>query len=168
MFALLVAAMAAAVPADAYLGRWNLLVTDAADSFRSGGLRVEKRGDGLAAELVWRSGSARHVKSAGVKDGVLQLVREERPGQLDAFTARLDGGELRGEVRYADGKTHRFLGRRAPELPAPATPRWGAPVTLFDGQSLSGWSLRDPGPAWAGRSSTVSWPWSSPRATRTS
>jgi hypothetical protein len=46
-------------------------------------------------------------------------------------------------VRYADGKIHHFEGKRAPELAAPASPKWGTPVTVFDGKSLAGWSLRD-------------------------
>jgi Domain of Unknown Function (DUF1080) len=47
-------------------------------------------------------------------------------------------------VRYADGKVNHFEGKRAPELKAEAAPRWGSPVTLFDGETLQGWKLRDP------------------------
>ena len=30
------------------------------------------------------------------------------------------------------------------ELAAAAAPKWGAPVSVFDGKTLMGWTLRDP------------------------
>jgi hypothetical protein len=130
--------------ADAFLGRWNVRITDAEGTFTSGGFEVERKGEGLAGTIVWRSGSAGPAKSVEVKNGVLRLVRQREPGKLDTFEARGDGATLEGQVRYADGKVHHFEGRRAPELSARASPKWGAPVALFDGKTLSGWTLRDP------------------------
>ena len=49
-----------------------------------------------------------------------------------------------GQVKYADGKVHHFEGKRAPELATAGAPKWGAPVTVFDGKTLTGWTLRDP------------------------
>jgi len=130
--------------ADAYLGRWNVRITDATDTFVSGGFDVEKKGGGLAATVVWRWGSVLPAKTVELQDGALRIVREEHPGKIDTFDARLDGATLRGEVRYPDGKVQHFEGRRAPELKTPASPKWGTPVALFDGRTLGGWSLRDP------------------------
>jgi hypothetical protein len=148
---ILAAAVAAqATPAKAttaadYVGRWNVKITDAPDTFVSGGFEIEKKGAGLAGGLVWRSGSYLPAKSVEVKDGALRIVRdEEGKGKLDTFEARLDGEVLKGQVTYPDGKVAHFEGRRAPLLMEKKAPVWGEPVPLFDGQSLGGWHLRDP------------------------
>lgn len=139
------AVLAAQTPAPAaFAGAWNLEITDSGDSFASGGLRVDVTNAVVAAGLVWRWGSFAPVKSAEVKDGVLRLVREEKPGQAEVFEARLEGGQLKGRASYPDGKVHHFVGRRAPALAARKVPAWADPIRLFDGVSLAGWRLRDP------------------------
>jgi hypothetical protein len=143
--AMAVPATLAATTADDYVGRWNVKITDATDTFASGGFRIEKKDGGLAGGLVWRSGSYLPAKSVEVKDGVLRIVRdEERKGKLDTFEARLEGEVLKGKVTYPDGKVHHFEGRRAPALESKGAPVWGRPVPLFDGKTLAGWRLRDP------------------------
>ena len=146
--ALALAVSSAAAPAATahdYVGRWNLKITDAGDTFTGGGLRIDESAGGLTGGVVWRWGSYGPLDSVEVADGVLRFARKgEKPGQRDVFEARLDDGVLKGHVRYPDGKVHHFEGRRAPELPAPAEPMWGDPVTLFDGKTLHGWRLRDP------------------------
>ena len=66
------AAQAQARPAtaDDYVGRWNVTLTDATDTFVSGGIRIDKTDAGLAGGLVWRSGSYAPVNSVEVVDGV--------------------------------------------------------------------------------------------------
>ena len=142
------AALTADAPAhvpsvDDYAGRWNLRITDADNTFTGGGFKLDKKDGGLEASVVWRWGSVVPAK-ATVEGGVLRLVREEEKGKPETFTVRLEGDALRGDVRYADGKTNRFEGKRAPDLAAPAAPKWGRPVSLFDGKTLDGWRLRDP------------------------
>jgi hypothetical protein len=144
----LAAALAAQAPAKAataedYVGRWNVKITDAADTFVSGGFQVEKKDGALSAGLVWRWGSFAPVKSVEVREGALRMVREEEKGKLDVFEARLSGETLKGQVTYPDGKLHHFEGKRAPQLVSKKAPAWGAPVTLFNGKSLDGWRLRD-------------------------
>ena len=128
---------------DAFVGRWNVRITDASDTFVSGGFQITSRDGALTASLVWRWGSYLPAKSVEVKDGLLQVVREERPGQLDRFEARLEGDVLKGKVTYPDGQLHHFEGRKAPLLLDKKAPVWGEPVTLFDGKTLNGWKLRD-------------------------
>jgi len=136
-------APAAAPNPDAFVGSWNVRITDASDTFVSGGFQITSKDGALAAGLVWRWGSYLPAKSVAVKDGVLQIVREEKPGQLDVFEARLEGEKLKGQVTYPDGKLHHFEGRKAPLLLDKRAPVWGEPVTLFDGKTLGGWKLRD-------------------------
>jgi hypothetical protein len=129
--------------ADAYAGRWNLRITDASDTFVGGGFQITNKDGVLAAGLVWRWGSYLPAKSVAVTGGVLHMVREENPGKLDVFEARLEGERLVGQVTYPDGKVHHFEGKKAPLLLDKKAPVWGDSVMLFDGKTLNGWKLRD-------------------------
>jgi hypothetical protein len=135
---------AKATTADDYVGRWNVKITDAEDTFVSGGFQIAKTAGALSGGVVWRWGSYLPAKSVEVKDGALVILREEEPGKRDTFEARLEGDALKGKVTYPDGKVHHFEGKRAPLLRTEKAPVWGAPVTLFDGKTLNGWRLRDP------------------------
>jgi hypothetical protein len=128
---------------DGYVGRWNVKITDAGDTFASGGFQIARKDGVLSAGVVWRWGSYLVAKSVEVKDGSLVIVREENPGKIDTFEARLDGETLKGTVTYPDGTTRHFEGKRAPLLLSKKAPVWDAPVTLFDGKTLNGWKLRD-------------------------
>jgi len=141
--ALAVQAPAVAFAASPYAGNWNVRITDATDTFVSGGFQITDNGGALAAGLVWRWGSYLPAKSVEVKDGVLHITREEKPGKIDSFEARLEGEALKGQVSYPDGKVHHFEGKKAPLLLDKKAPVWGDPVTLFDGKTLTGWKLRD-------------------------
>jgi hypothetical protein len=146
---ILAAALAAPAPAQAqaaddYLGRWNVKITDAEDTFVSAGFQIDRKDGALSAGLVWRSGSFAPVKSVELKDGVLRLVRVDEKDRQDVFEGRLESGLLKGTATLSDGKVRHFEGRRAPLLMNKKAPVWGAPVTLFDGKSLAGWKLRDP------------------------
>jgi hypothetical protein len=145
----LAGALAAQAPsttpaAKDYVGSWNVRITDAPDTFVSGGFQITPKGEALAAGVVWRWGSYLPAKSVELKDGTLVIVREETKGKIDTFEARLDGQMLKGQVAYPDGKVAHFEGRRAPLLLSKKAPVWGEPVTLFDGKTLTGWKLRDP------------------------
>ena len=132
------------VTADDYVGRWNVIITDAADTFVSGGIRIDKTGAGLSGGLVWRSGSYAPVNSVEVVDGVLRIARGAVAGKQDLFEARLEGGTLKGQVTYPDGKVHHFEGRKAPVLPSFKTSAAWRTVKPFDGKTLNGWRQRDP------------------------
>ncbi len=146
---ILAGALAAQEPAkmpagDGFVGKWNVKITDATDTFASGGFQIAKKDGGLSAGVVWRWGSYVPAKSVEVKDGTLVIVREEEKGKPETFEARLEGDVLQGKVTYFDGKVQHFEGKRAPLLLSKKAPAWGAPVTLFDGKALAGWKLRDP------------------------
>jgi len=146
---ILAGALAAQAPAktptaDDYAGRWNVKITDAEDTFAGGGFDITSKDGVLSGGVVWRWGSYLPAKSVRVADGTLVVVREEKPGKIDTFEARLEGEALKGKVTYPDGKVHHFEGKKAPLLLSKKAPVWGAPVTLFDGKTLAGWKLRDP------------------------
>jgi hypothetical protein len=141
--ALAAQAPAKAPTADDYVGSWNVKITDAEDTFVSGGFQITKKDGALSAGVVWRWGSYLPAKSVELKDGTLVILREETKGKIDTFETRLEGASLEGKVTYPDGKVHHFEGRKAPLLLTKQAPVWGAPVTLFDGKALKGWRLRD-------------------------
>jgi hypothetical protein len=139
-------AFSAQAPAtgDSYVGRWNVIITDATDTFVSGGIQIDKTPTGLAGGLVWRSGSFAPVQSVEVVDGALKIVRSAGENKLDVFEARLDGGVLKGKVTYASGRTNQFEGRKAPPLPSFKTSAGWKTTKLFDGKTLDGWHQRNP------------------------
>ena len=137
-------APAKAVTADSYVGRWNVIITDATDTFVSGGIQIDKTATGLSGGLVWRSGSFTPVKSVEVVDGALKIVRSAGENKLDVFEARLEGGVLKGKVTYANGRMNQFEGRQAPPLPSFKTSAPWKSTKLFDGATLNGWHPRDP------------------------
>jgi hypothetical protein len=146
---ILAGALAAQEPAkmpagDGYVGSWNVKITDATDTFASGGFQIARKDGAFSAGVVWRWGSYLPAKSVELQDGTLVVVREETKGKIDTFEARLEGETLKGKVTYPDGKVHHFEGKRAPLLLSRKAPVWGEPVTLFDGKTLNGWTLRDP------------------------
>lgn len=144
--ALFAAALPAAAdsPASGFVGRWNVTITDATDTFAGGGFQIEEKDGALSAGVVWRWGSYLPAKSVALRDGTLVIVREEAKGKLDTFEVRLEGDGVAGRVTYPDGKVHHFEGRKAPLLLSRKAPVWGEPVALFDGRTLDGWRLRDP------------------------
>jgi hypothetical protein len=146
LLAMTIAAPAQARPVTAadYVGRWNVIITDATDTFVSGGIRVDKTDAGLSGGLVWRSGSYAPVHKVEVVDGILRITRGAVAGKQDTFEARLEGGVLKGKVTYPDGKVHNFEGRKAPALPSFKTSGAWRTVKVFDGKTLDGWRLRDP------------------------
>ncbi len=145
-----VVAQAPAVPAapapavNPYVGRWNVRIMDATDTFASGGFEIDEKNGRLQGGVVWRWGSFAPAKSVEVRDGALRIVREDEPGKADVFEARREGERLVGSVRYADGRIQHFEAKPAPKLLTNKVTVWGEPITLFDGKTLSGWRLRDP------------------------
>src|SRR5260370_34214034 len=76
--------------ADDYLGRWNVRITDAEDTFVGGWFKGEKQDAGLAGSVGLRWGSAGAAKTTEGAGGTLRLVREEQPGKADGFEAPLE------------------------------------------------------------------------------
>lgn len=130
------------VPAgiEPFLGHWSTLITDGEGTFLSGQVDLVQEHGAVYAGIVWRWGSYTPVRRVEVEDDILQLTW----GPGNVLRARVVEGVLTGKVRYPDGRSHRFEGRPTPEVEAPAEPAWGEPIALFDGESLDGWSLRDP------------------------
>ncbi|MFI5092823.1 MAG: DUF1080 domain-containing protein [Candidatus Acidiferrales bacterium] len=136
----------------AFLGRWDLTLK-APDRDYPSWLELSEENGQLKAEMVGRWGNARPLPSAELSHGHVKFVspKEEESSKADmVFNGTLTGKILSGTVNGPDGKTWHWTGRRAPALRRTGTPKWGAPIHLFNGKDLTGWHESTPGasPGW--------------------
>lgn len=96
----------------------------------------------LVGQYVGSSGSARPIAKVLWENGTMRFSLppqwEREPNDL-TFEGRVSGDSLIGTMTRADGGTQSWSARRAPTLRRPAAPKWGAPITLFNGKDLTGW-----------------------------
>jgi hypothetical protein len=136
-------------PAAPFLGRWDVtLQTPGGD--RASWLDIERDGEGVKVRMVGRWGHARWLPSAGVEGGRLRFVSPKADEGSDrdlAFEGDRSGDALVGRATGPGGAVWTWRALRAPALERKGPPRWGAPVQLFDGHDLKGWTLVDPAKA---------------------
>ena len=142
----LVAGLATTVSAQAnapVLGRWDLTVQGTEGPYPSW-VEVSISGNRtLVGRFVAGGGSARPIAKVTYAD---RTMRFAIPPQWDAanadmtFEATLTNDRLTGTIVTSAGERQAFTGTRAPALRRSAPPVWGAPVTLFNGTDLTGWT----------------------------
>jgi len=140
------------VSIQAFLGRWDLTLK-APDREYPSWLELREENGHLKADMVGRWGNARPLPIAELSNGHLKLVspKEEEDSKADlVFEGSLEGKTLSGTLNGPDGKTWQWAGRRAPSLKRAASPKWAAPIPLFNGKDVTGWHEDKPGasPAW--------------------
>src|SRR5689334_17443909 len=130
-----------------YVGRWDLTL-QAPDRNYASWLELTERKGSLQARMVGRWGHARMLPSVKFLDGHIRFVSpKEEEGRTDGdmvFEGRIRGYQLYGTTTGPDGTAWIWRGERAPPLKRKAPPKWGAPVTLFNGKNLNGWHATDP------------------------
>ena len=136
----------------AFLGRWDLTLKAPNREYPSW-LELREENGQLKAEMVGRWGNARPLPSAELSNGHLKFVspKAEEDSKSDlVFEGALRGKILSGTLNGPDGKTWQWTGRRAPSLKRATSPKWAAPIPLFNGKDLTGWHEDKPGtsPAW--------------------
>ncbi|MCI0487602.1 MAG: DUF1080 domain-containing protein [Blastocatellia bacterium] len=132
---------------DKVIGRWDITVQAADGASYPSWLEVTRDGDKLAGRFVGRTGSQRPVQNVEFADGQLSFnlpIQYERRASALVFKARLMGDKLEGTTTDPAGKELKWTARRAPSLARRAAPRWGKPVSLFNGSDLKGWKMRNP------------------------
>jgi hypothetical protein len=135
----LIAAGAAGVQEDRVTGRWDLTVRGGAEGY-PGWLEVSKTGAGLSGRYVGRWGAVQAVKSISFDGARLEFVIDrggDWPHDL-IFKGRLSADRLSGTTLW-DGEEQSWTATRAPSLRRAAEPKWGKPISLFNGADLSGW-----------------------------
>jgi 3-keto-disaccharide hydrolase len=126
-----------------YLGRWDLTLKTPVREAPSWLELTEESGQ-LKARFVGRWGNARPLPKVEFTAGHLTFVspkEEENLPQDMVFTGKLVGGILEGTITGPKDGNWTWTGRRAPSLKRTATPKWGKPIKLFNGKSLTGWHM---------------------------
>lgn len=131
------------------VGRWDIVVTAGDQSYPSW-LEVEPSGyHTLVGRFVGHFGSSRPVGQVHYADGKFwfTVAPQWEQGDKDLkFEGTVNGDALTGTTTDAMGASASFKAVRAPELPAPANPKWGKPIVLFNGKDLTGWRPHDERP----------------------
>ena len=124
------------------IGRWNMTIVKDGKKLPSW-LEVKKSGHKtLVGRFVYAFGSARpiaHVKIIGPKFKFSIPPQWEEGDSNMEFEGYLMDTQLKGTMKYTDGKTYNWSGSRAPKLIREKAPIWGAPEMLFNGKNLDGW-----------------------------
>jgi hypothetical protein len=127
----------------AFLGRWDLTLK-APDREYPSWLELSEEKGQLKAEMVGRWGNARPLPKVEITNGHLKFVspkeEEERKDDM-VFEGTLSGNRLSGTTPGPDGTVWTWSGARAPSLKRIGTPKWGKPISLFNGKDLSGWTM---------------------------
>ena len=131
---------------QALLGRWDLTLKSA-DHVYPSWLELRQENGKLTAQMVGRWGNARPLPKVEFSDGQLTFVspKEEEDLPVDmVFVGKLNGKILEGSVTGPKDGPWTWSGVRAPTLDRKGTPKWGKPVSLFNGKDLTGWKMTDP------------------------
>ena len=129
-----------------FLGRWDMSIRTPSRELPSWIEISESKGH-VKVVMVGVSDHATELKTADFKDGQIDFVSpkgEEGFSDDTTFKAKLLGGKLVGTASTPSGTSWHWTGRRAPSLKRTGSPKWGKPVTLFDGKDFTGWRFSSP------------------------
>lgn len=127
--------------AQPFLGRWDMTMNTPTGDVPSW-LDLYEQGGSLKAMMTGRWGNARPIAQVSISGGSLSFVdpKEEEGAKSDMiFHATLKNAKLVGSVNGPDGAAWTWVAVRAPSLTRSGTPKWGAPISLFNGKNLDGW-----------------------------
>lgn len=124
------------------VGRWDMTIYIDENQYPSW-LEIQRSGfHALVGEFVGIVGSARPVSKIIFSDGKISFTipPQWEAGDSDlSFNGNLESDSLTGVMVSADGKKYNWSAVHAPSLHRLAEPSWQKPITLFDGNKLTGW-----------------------------
>lgn len=124
-----------------FIGRWNLTLLEV-DGYASAWLEIKSGANkNKNGQLVWIFGGAEPLEDVSITENVLTFSHLFMEKRLH-FTAKYAGDTLSGTATD-HSSTIRWIGVRAPDLRTPTALQQGAPLAIFTGHSLSGWTLRN-------------------------
>jgi hypothetical protein len=129
-------------PDDDIVGRWDMTIQEASGSQYPSWFEATREGGTLKGRYVGRTGSQLPMTMIEFENGHLAFAIQFDP--RTKFEAQLTGKRLEGTVSGRAGQALKWTAVRAPKLDRKSTPRWGKPITLFNGRELTGWKPRDP------------------------
>jgi hypothetical protein len=127
------------------LGRWDLTLTTPDGELPSWIEISEEQGQPKIV-MVGVTDHATPLKKFTFKGADLEFVSPKAEEGFKAdmlFKGKLSGHELVGTVTDPAGTVWQWRGVRAPEFKRKSPPKWGQPVTLFNGKDLTGWTPRN-------------------------
>jgi Domain of Unknown Function (DUF1080) len=145
-------AMASSTPSGSasirpFLGRWDLTIQTPTRELPSWIQITEAQGQPNIL-MTGVTGNASRLPKVDFQRGQIEFLSpkdQEGFSQDMLFKGRLVKGELVGTTTSPDGASWRWIGRRAPALRQQGSPKWGKPISLFDGRDLKGWRFSNHG-----------------------
>jgi hypothetical protein len=119
----------------AILGRWDATVPGE-DPYPLW-FEIQEANGTLKGRLQGRTGHALDLESVEASGTNVTMKAAEITLQ-----GTLEGSRWKGTGESREGGKFDWIAERAPELPARAEIRWGAPIPLFNGKDLTGWVAR--------------------------
>ena len=149
LFALAWLAMAgtsalAQAPAKAILGPWDITITTPAGELPSW-IDVSDNQGAPKVVFVGVTDHATPLKTFSVKGPEIEFVSPKGESGFSpdkTFKGKLTGHRLAGTVTDPEGTVWHWTGVPAPPLKRATAPKWGKPVSLFNGKDLTGWKPR--------------------------
>ena len=142
-FVSIIATSAGAQANAPVIGRWDLTVQGANGPYPSW-VEVSLSGNRtLVGRFVAGGGSARPISKITYVDNTMRFAI---PPQWDAannemtFEGTIANDMITGTIVTSGGEREAFTAKRAPALRRTTPPVWDAPITLFNGRDLSGWT----------------------------
>jgi len=132
---------------DKIIGRWDMTIMEVNGVQYPSWFEATNDNGKLSGRFVGRVGSQRPIKTIEFANGHLTFslpIQYERHKSDLKFEANLVRGRLEGTTFDPNGATLKWTAVRAPKFDHKTTAKWGKPVSLFNGSSLSGWKVRDP------------------------
>jgi len=132
-----------------FLGRWDLSIKSPKGELPSW-IEISEEHAQPKVVMVGVSDHATPLAKVEIKDGQLGFLSpkgEEGFAEDTLFKGKLVGSQLVGTTTSPSGASWPWTGRRAPALKRAGTPKWGNPVSLFNGKDFMGWKFSDPGRA---------------------
>jgi hypothetical protein len=132
-------------PINPFLGRWDLTVKTPTKELPSWIEISEEQGQPKVL-MVGLTDHATPLARVQMKNGEIEFVSpkgEEGFSEDMDFKGKVVGGELVGTTTGTSGVSWPWIGKRAPALKRTGAPRWGKPITLFNGKDFTGWRFSD-------------------------
>ncbi len=136
----------AAAAVKPFVGRWDLSIKTPKGELPSW-IEVSDEHGKLKVVMTGVSEHATPLAKAEIKEGEIEFVSPKEEEGFDndtTFKGKLVGGQLTGTASSSGGVSWTWIGRRAPSLKRAGAPKWGTPVTLFDGKDFTGWRFSEP------------------------